>query len=135
MITEKSTLECGIEFPEGSGTFHYDFEIRLATVGDNIAVYEDPDIIGGGVSQMRVTAGNLARCLLSLGTIPEKDITSDLISNAVDTDYDILLGAWESLRKKRKRPSESMQTSVSPGSSSANTESPTIDSTLLPDPS
>ncbi|VVE59767.1 hypothetical protein PCA31118_00008 [Pandoraea captiosa] len=128
MMTEQGSLEYGVEYPEGSGERHYDFEVRLATVADNIAVYEDPAILGGGVSNMRVNAENLARCLVTLGTIPKESITGELIGKLIDSDYDVLMLAQEALKKKLKRPSAAAATSDSPKSSSPATASPGSDS-------
>lgn len=127
-MTEKGSLEYGVEYPAGSGELHYDFEIRVSTIGDNIAAYERPEVIGGGVSNMRVNAILLAECLLSLGTIPKESITPELLDTAVDADYDVLVAAQEALKKKRKRPSPAAAISALPDSSSVNTASPKSDS-------
>lgn len=123
--TEKDSLKYGIEYPLGSNQFHYDFEVRLGTVGDNIAAYERPEILGGGVSNMRVDAAVLAACLLSIGTIPKESITPELLETAIDTDFDVLRNAQDRLKKKRMRPSVPSGTSDSPVSSSGSTESVT----------
>ncbi|WP_249172122.1 hypothetical protein [Burkholderia vietnamiensis] len=107
---------------------HYDFEIRLGTIGENIEVYEQPEIIGGGVSNMRVNVAMLARCLVSLGTIPNEAITDELLATAVDSDYDVMMQAQDDLKKKRKRPKPAAETSGSPDSSLPNTASATSDS-------
>lgn len=127
-LTEKGSLQYGVEYPEGSGTLHYDFELRLATVGDNIAAYERPEILGGGVSNMRVAAAIFASCLLSLGSIPKEAITPELIDTMVDTDYDALGAAQDSLKKKRLKPSDASATTGLPNSTSASTGSPPNDS-------
>ncbi|WP_175992308.1 hypothetical protein [Burkholderia vietnamiensis] len=124
-LTEKGSLEYGVEYPAGSGELHYDFEIRVGTIGDNIAAYERPEVIGGGVSNMRVNAIILAECLLSLGTIPKESITPELLDTAVDADYDVLIAAQDSLKKKRKRPKPAAETSALPDSSLPSTESQT----------
>ncbi len=124
-LTEKGSLLYGIEYPADSGTYHYDFEIRIGTVADNIEVYEQPDIMGGHVSNMRVNAAMIARCIESLGTVPKEAITADLIGNAVDSDYDVLYAAQDRLKKKRLRPMPASAESDSPPQSSANTESAT----------
>lgn len=121
IMTEHGSLEYGIEYPESSGKLHYDFEVRLGTIGENIEVYEQPEIIGGGVSNMRVNVAMLARCLVSLGTIPKEAITSDLLITAVDTDYDVMMRAQDELKKKRKQPKLAAETTDSPDSSSLNT--------------
>lgn len=122
-MTEKSSLEYGVEYPPGSGELHYDFEIRLGTIGENIEVYEQPEIIGGGVSNMRVNVAMLARCLVSLGTIPKDAITDELLMTAVDSDYDVMMKAQDDLKKKRQRPKPAAETTGSPESSSQNTAS------------
>lgn len=113
-ITEKGTLEYGIEYPADSGQFHFDFEIRLATVDDNIKAYEHPSILGGGVSNMRVNAAIIAACLLSLGTIPADQITPEVVGSLIDGDYDTLFSAQERLKKKRKATKATSGTSGSP---------------------
>ncbi|MBW5285777.1 hypothetical protein [Burkholderia gladioli] len=123
--TETGSLQYGIEYPADSGQLHYDFEIRIGTVEDNVATYEQPDIFGGGVSNMRVTVAMLARCLLKLGTIPREAITPALIGTAVDADYDVLVLAQDELKKKRLRPKTDSGTSDLPQSSSADTASAT----------
>jgi hypothetical protein len=125
--TEKDSLKYGIEYPPGSGSYHYDFEVRLGTVGDNIAAYERPEILGGGVSNMRVDAAVLAACLLSIGTIPKESITPELLETAIDTDFDVLRNAQDRLKKKRMRPSAPSVTGTSDSqvSSSDSTESAT----------
>jgi len=125
ILTEQGSLLYGIEYPAESGELHYDFEVRIGTVADNIAVYEQDDIIGGGVSNMRVNTAMLARCITKLGTIPADAITPELIGTAVDTDYDVLYAAQDRLKKKRLRPSSPGETSASPQSSSASTASAT----------
>ncbi|KUY95462.1 MULTISPECIES: hypothetical protein [unclassified Burkholderia] len=121
--TEKGSLEYGVEYPPGSGELHYDFEVRLGTIGENIEVYEQPEIIGGGVSNMRVNVAMLARCLVSLGTIPKEAITDDLLMTAVDGDYDVMMKAQDELKKKRQRPKPAAATTGSPESSLPNTAS------------
>lgn len=126
ILTEQDKLLYGIEYPADSGEFHYDFEVRIGTVADNIEVYELPEIIGGGVSNMRVNAAMLARCITKLGSIPAEAITPELIGTAVDTDYDVLYAAQDRLKKKRLQPKEDSATSGLQPSSLANTASPTI---------
>lgn len=120
-LTEKGSLEFGVEYPAGTGDLHYDFEIRLSTVGDNIAAYERPEILGGGVANMRVNAAVIASCLVSIGTIPKESITPDLINTMVDTDYDVLSAAQDTLKKKRRRSSPAAETIASPKSTSDST--------------
>jgi hypothetical protein len=122
-LTEKGSLDFGVEYPADSGERHYDFEIRLGTIGDTIAAYEDPAILGGCVSNMRVNVAVLANCIVSLGTIPKESITAGLLDTAIDSDYDVLTVAQESLKKKLKDLKLSAATSASPKSSSDSTAS------------
>ncbi len=119
--TETGSLEYGIEYPEDSGEYHYNFELRLATVADNIAAYEEPTIIGGSVCNMRVNAAVLARSIVSLGTVPKEAITAALIDTAVDSDYDMLFAAQEELKKKRSALKPGNIQSDLPPSSSGST--------------
>jgi len=122
-LTEKDSLDYGIEYPADSGRLHYDFEMRLATVEDNIAAYEHPTILGGGVSNMRVNVAIYANCLLSLGSIPADEITPELLGSLVATDYDKLSEAQDRLKKKLKPSKPGSSTSGSPPSCSASTDS------------
>lgn len=124
-LTETGSLDYGIEYPPESGELHYDFELRLATVADNVAAYEEPTIIGGGVCNMRVNVAVLARSIVSLGTIPAEAITTELIDTAIDSDYDMLFAAQERLKKKRKSLKPGSAPSDLPPSSSASTASAT----------
>ncbi|WP_054285950.1 hypothetical protein [Gulbenkiania mobilis] len=119
-MTEKDALQYGVEYPAGSGQLHYDFELRLPTVGDNIAAIEE---LGVG-SNLRLNTAMLARGLVKLGDIPPEAITYELLEQSlVDDDYDVLAEARERLKKKRMRPKPSSLACDSPSSSLANTAS------------
>lgn len=120
-MTEKDALQYGVEYPAGSGQLHYDFELRLPTVGDNIAAIE----AHGLGSNMRINTAMLASCLVKLGDIPAEAITYELLEQKmVDDDYDVLAEARERLKKKRMRPNPSSPGSDSPSLPSASTGSP-----------
>lgn len=121
--TIKGELKYGVEFPAGSEQYHYDFEMRLGTVEDHIDVYERPDILGGGVSNMRVNTALLALCLVSLGTVPTESITPELLGSAVSDDFDLLQAAQDALKKKRLRPKPES------GSAKSDSQPPSSDST------
>ena len=96
-MTEKDTLLYGVEYPAGSGQMHYDFELRLPTVGDNIVAIEE---LGVG-SNLRLNTAMLARALVRLGDIPSEAITYELLDKElVDDDYDVLATARDRLKKK-----------------------------------
>lgn len=120
-MIEKDALQYGVEYPAGSGQLHYDFELRLPTVGDNIAAIEE---LGVG-SNLRLNTAMLARSLVKLGDIPPEAITFELLEhNLVDDDYDVLSEARERLKKKRMRQKPSSPGSDSPSLPSASTDSP-----------
>lgn len=125
-MIEKNALQYGVEYPAGSGQLHYDFELRLPTVGDNIAAIEE---LGVG-SNLRLNTAMLARGLVKLGDIPREAITYELLEqNLVDDDYDVLAEARERLKKKRMRPNPSSPASDLPSLPSASTDSPSLVST------
>lgn len=120
-MTEKDALQYGVEYPAGSGQLHYDFELRLPTVGDNITAIEE---LGVG-SNLRLNTAMLARALVKLGDIPREAITYELLDqNLVDDDYDVLAEARERLKKKRMRPNPNSPASDLPSLPSASTGSP-----------
>lgn len=106
--TVVGSLEFGIEH---NGCLHYEFEMRLPTVGDNIEAL----LRHGSESAMRVGLEMYARSLVRLGTIPTDQITYELLAaGLVDDDYDVIEGAAQELKKKQKRSSDN---SVSSGPS------------------
>jgi len=118
MMIEPGTLNYGVEH---NGTIHYDFELRLPTVEDNIAALEAV----GAPSNMRVRTVMFVRCLTKLGTIPAEEITYELIAqNMVDDDFDELANATDRLKKKRKASNPHLPTTDLPSSSSDSTASP-----------
>lgn len=122
-LTEKGQLIYGIEF---DGKLHFDFEVRLPMVRDNIAAIEFTD----GRSGMRVSTAMYAIILLSLGAIPKEKITYQLLSEGlVDEDFDAVSEAVDRLKKKRMQANPALKTSESPDSSSDNMELPATNST------
>jgi hypothetical protein len=117
--TETGSLEYGVEYPADSGKLHYDFALRLPTVADNIQALETH----GGGSMLRLNTAMLASCLVKLGDIPAEAIDYALLEGMVDDDFDILAKARDELKKKRKRPSDSLSDSGLPSSPSASTAS------------
>lgn len=110
-------LRYGLEY---GGEIHYEFELRLPTVGDNIeAVIE-----AGVASNMRVNIAMHARALVRLGTIPKEAITRELLeAGLVDDDIDVLDERAAELKKKWMRPSASSNTTASPSLPSGASES------------
>ncbi|WP_052190899.1 phage tail assembly protein [Chitinibacter sp. ZOR0017] len=90
-------LMYGVEF---DGKLHSEFDLRLPTMGDNIAVFQAlPEASG-----MEVHVSVIARCLTRLGEIPVDVLSSPgwLAERLVDDDYDLLSAAILEAKKKRK---------------------------------
>ncbi|MFB9160391.1 hypothetical protein [Chromobacterium violaceum] len=125
MMTKTDSLLYGVEYPAGSGQLHYEFELRLPTVRDNIEAIQAV----GVESNLQLNLDMFARTLVRLGTIPSEAITLELLEGMVDDDYDVLAQARSELKKKRMRPSSTSPASDAPSSLSADTAS------LSPEPS
>lgn len=120
MMTQTGTLTYGVEH---EGVVHTEFELRLPTIGDNIAALE----LVGAASNMKVNAAMLAASLLRIGTIPKETLTYEfLCENVVDDDFDTLVDAQVVLKKKRMA---SLTPSPTTGSSSSS-----LDDTASPSP-
>lgn len=118
MMTETDSLLYGIEWPAESGQMHYEFELRMAAIGDNIHALEaHPD-----GSALTLSVAMMAECLVRLGGIPATEITFDLLARTLEPDdYDLINTAWTRLKKKRMRSSASSQDTGALSSFSADT--------------
>ncbi|WP_404991324.1 hypothetical protein [Cupriavidus pauculus] len=118
-MIEKGTLTYGVEYPPASGTLHFDFELRLPTIEDNVTAIEE---VGAG-SSLRISVAMMALCLVRLGDIPKEAITTGLLNTMVDDDYDVLAIKRDELKKKRRTLSGTSRTTDSASSSSDATAS------------
>lgn len=126
-FTETGTLVYGVQF---NGEIHRDFEIRLQTVGDEIDVTQE---VGSDVVDAHFTVHLLARTLVRLGSIPDDDITADLLrENLIYEDYITLLRAGRGAKKKLMDMKSASGTSGSTASSSVSSDSPSPTSDDLP---
>lgn len=117
MLTEKGTLHYGVEH---EGKLHVDFELRMPTIGDNIAAIEE----FGVDSNLKLNVAMMARCLVKLGDIPAEVINYELLANhVIDEDYDVLADARDRLKKKRTELKNTSPAIAQPSPSSANTAS------------
>jgi|LSQX01.1.fsa_nt_gb hypothetical protein len=115
-ITEKGRLQYGIQF---GGKWHYDFEVRVPTVEDNINAIE----VHGTGSGMRVSFAMMVSAITELGDIPKDKITFDLLSkNLVDNDFDALNEALLRVKKKRELMNPDLKNTKQENSSLAATE-------------
>lgn len=86
---------------DGSGVWHKDFTMRLATLEDVECAIEDALAeAGDNASPARIQRHQWARVLTRLGTLPQESITADLLGGLEATEYGILRDAQEQLRKK-----------------------------------
>jgi hypothetical protein len=100
MITEKGILPNGVEY---NGERHKDFEIREQIVADSINVFDEP--VRAAKAEKNTLYANLcvmANTLVSLGTIPKKDITPDLLMGMLQDDFNAINMAEVRLAVQRK---------------------------------
>lgn len=102
-------LKYGVEF---DGAVHSQFDLRLPTIADNIAVVDECP--NGSALELNVAI--LARCLTRLGEIPLQQVQTPgwLASVLIDDDYDVLWDQLQTLKKKRLLPSNADTESSSP---------------------
>lgn len=92
------TLTYGVPY---QGRRHYDFAMRLPTMGDNIDALEAyPD-----ASVARIDLAMFAACMQRLGDIPEDEITFELLATMVPTDIDVIYTEMGEAKKKLLLPS------------------------------
>lgn len=112
-FTHSGVLPIGIFYQD---KLHCDFTIRMSTVGDEIAVVED------GIPDSGTLVGVLARCLTALGSIPEEEITYQLLCDAlVSEDYKVLRDAQQEAKKKLSELRNASVITDSPSSDLAST--------------
>jgi hypothetical protein len=96
MQTQKFILVYGIEY---EGKAHIDGEMRLPNLEDvECALEECPD----GACQARINRHIWARCITRLGDIPAGKLTAEMLATAADSEFTVLQGAENTLRKKLK---------------------------------
>ncbi len=118
-FTETGTLAYGVQH---NNAIHRDFEIRLQTVGDEIEVVSE---VGGDIVDANFTVHLLARTLVRLGTIPEEELTPELLKdNLIYEDYTALLKAGRGAKKKLMDMKNGSETTDSTASSSASLDLP-----------
>ena len=117
MITERGQLMYGVEY---EGKLHYDVEMRIVTIQDNIEALEEV----GPQSGMRITDAMLRRAIVSVEGIPKEALTPDFLrAELADDEYDVLTALQASIKKKRLRANPGSSDTDSSSSSSESTES------------
>jgi hypothetical protein len=96
-ITAKGILPIGVEI---NGVKHTTFEIRGATVMDNIEVTEELAQADEGASPLRISTAMMARQLVSLGTLAPEQITTALVRGMHTSDWNKLDRESAALEKK-----------------------------------
>lgn len=93
--TVSGSLKYGVEY---DGQYHHDFELRLLTVRDDMA-------IAAGLSGFDLAMERQARSFVRLGGVPPEALTGAyLADHLIADDMDVLYLAKELLAKKRHRP-------------------------------
>lgn len=92
-MTQTGALPIGLVI---DGQRHTAFELRSATLGDNIEAIETL----GDVSSLRIAACVFAKQLLSLGTLPKEQLSAELVLSLNPEDFEALQLAQELLKKK-----------------------------------
>jgi len=91
------TLPIGITV---DGVTHREFELRPATLGDNIDAIDEV----GAENQLKLSAAMMARQLVKLGTLPEDKINTALLRTLRTEDWNALDVEAMELTKKSAPP-------------------------------
>ncbi len=94
MSTEKCTLPVGIVY---QGKRHREAEVRARLVRDMIAGANDP-LFSEDKGNYEVCC--LASQIMSLGDIPKEEITGSLLLDMLEEDFNALVEAAETARKR-----------------------------------
>lgn len=96
MVTVTGTLPVGIEF---EGQTHRDYTLRARLVRDSIEAGEE---MSGNTSDSRLGLAILVRQIVSLGSIPREEITTEMFLDAYDEDLGELYRADMEVAAKLK---------------------------------
>lgn len=86
------TLPCG--YVDASGDVHREGVMRLATARDEIEPLRDPEVRR---NEAYLTVLLLARTVTRLGSVPDSDVTPEVISGLFAADFDHLQRMYERL--------------------------------------
>jgi len=95
-LTETGRLSIGIVI---DGVRHQDFELRPATVRDNV----EASLEVGSASAIELLCATFARQLVRFGTLPASAITTDLLLDLNPNDWNAIEAANTELEKKLRR--------------------------------
>jgi hypothetical protein len=104
--TQNGTLLYGVEHGD---RLHYDFTIRLPTMRQSYEALDDTETTCGSVdghkADLHYRMAVVTKCLVSLGTIPVSEITTDLLLDQLTSeDLEVLEQSITAIKKKRQRP-------------------------------
>lgn len=102
------------------GKRHYNFEMRIPTMGDNIDATEQ---FPQG-SAVRLDLVMFAGCMARIGDIPEDEISFELLCQLQPSDVDIIYEQLAEAKKKLTQPNPVSASSEKSSSSLDATESP-----------
>lgn len=104
MMTTKGTLMIGIEY---NGKTHTDFVLRPQIVRDSIEAVENER---AQHNESYLGLCILSKQILSIGDIPEKDITPELLMDMYEVDLSIITEASRRLQKQQRTFRDEKQT-------------------------
>ncbi|WYX15063.1 hypothetical protein WJ974_00500 [Achromobacter xylosoxidans] len=108
-VKAAGTLVYGVPY---GGRRHYDFSMRLPTMGDNVDALEaHPDASG-----VRIDLAMFAACMERLGDIPADDIGYELLAEIDPADMDVIYAELAEAKKRLLPSSDCEPTERSPSS-------------------
>ncbi|MEQ1966270.1 hypothetical protein ABLA30_04300 [Xenorhabdus nematophila] len=105
-ITQSGTLLYGVEH---TGRLHHAFTVRLPTMRQSYEALDETESVCGTVdghaADLHYRMAVVAKCLVTLGTIPAPDITTELLLDQLTSDdFEVLEQAIADVKKKRLLP-------------------------------
>ena len=100
MLTIKGTLPNGVDF---EGKIHQDFELREQLVKDMVEVANNTENLAAAEkNDSFLGICIMAKRIVSLGNIPEENITPNLLMDMLQEDFNALTTAAQQLVVKRR---------------------------------
>lgn len=122
-IIATGTLAYGVAY---GGRRHYDFAMRLPTIGDNIDALEA--LPQGSVARIDLTM--FAACMERLGEIPADEMTYELLASMDPADLDVIYEKVGEAKKKLLRLNDGCELTEKSSSSWEDMASPRTESVV-----